>query len=57
MGMCNFAADTQRAHLQQASGFAEYFGRSPALLIPEETRAFSRAWRAEALVHRTALNP
>jgi hypothetical protein len=36
----NLAANTQRPYLQQVSNFAQYFGRSPALLGPEEIRAY-----------------
>ncbi|MBB5409963.1 site-specific recombinase XerD [Paraburkholderia sp. HC6.4b] len=40
MRVRNLAANTQRAYLQQVRGFAQYFGRSPALLGPEEIRAY-----------------
>ncbi|WP_225032196.1 phage integrase N-terminal SAM-like domain-containing protein [Paraburkholderia sp. XV] len=40
MRVRNLAANTQRAYLQQVSGFAQYFGRSPSLLGPEEIRAY-----------------
>ncbi|KVQ98751.1 integrase [Burkholderia ubonensis] len=40
MRVRNLAANTQRAYLQQVRGFAQYFGRSPALLGPEEIRTY-----------------
>jgi site-specific recombinase XerD len=40
MRVRNLAANTQRVYLHQVSRFAQYFGRSPALLGPEEIRAY-----------------
>ncbi|WP_042298645.1 tyrosine-type recombinase/integrase [Paraburkholderia bannensis] len=40
MRIRNLAANTQRTYLQQVSNFSQYFGRSPALLGPEEIRAY-----------------
>lgn len=34
------AASTQRAYVEHVSRFARHFGRSPALLGPEEIRAY-----------------
>ena len=46
MEVRNLAQNTQRSYLQQVSGFAKYFGRSPEGLGPEEVRAY--------LVHLTS---
>ena len=40
MRVRNLAANTQRTYLQQVSNFAQYFGRSPAQLGPEEIRTY-----------------
>lgn len=40
MRVRNLAANTQRAYLQQVRAFAEHFKRSPAVLGPEEVRAW-----------------
>lgn len=40
MRVRNLAANTQRAYLQYVRAYAEHFGRSPALLGPEEIRAW-----------------
>ena len=40
MRVRNLAANTQRVYLQHVARFAKYFGRSPALLGPEEIRSY-----------------
>jgi len=40
MQIRNLAAATQRAYLEHVARFARHFGRSPALLGPEEIRAY-----------------
>jgi site-specific recombinase XerD len=40
MGVRNLASTTQREYIRQVAGFAKYFGKSPALLGPEEVRAY-----------------
>lgn len=40
MRVRNLAANTQRVYLQYVRAYAEHFGRSPALLGPEEIRAW-----------------
>jgi site-specific recombinase XerD len=40
MRVRNFAATTQREYINQVARFAKYFGKSPALLGPEEVRAY-----------------
>ena len=40
MRVRNFADTTQREYLNQVARFAKYFGKSPALLGPEEVRAY-----------------
>jgi integrase/recombinase XerD len=40
MRVRNFAATTQRGYIDAVANFAKYFGKSPALLGPEEVRAY-----------------
>jgi hypothetical protein len=40
MQVRNLSALTQRAYVEHVSRFARHFGRSPALLGPEEIRAY-----------------
>jgi integrase/recombinase XerD len=40
MQVRNFSENTQRSYLQQVSGFAKYFGRSPDELGPDEIHAY-----------------
>jgi site-specific recombinase XerD len=40
MQLRNLAAHTQASYLQQVSLFARYFGKSPAVLGPEEIRTY-----------------
>ncbi len=40
MRIRNFAENTQRTYLEQVASFAKHFGRSPALLGPEDIRTY-----------------
>jgi site-specific recombinase XerD len=40
MGIRNLAKNTQQCYVQQVSGFANYFGRSPEELGPEQVRDY-----------------